>query len=315
MTLRFIGLVGMLTSAGMAGACVSNGEQREQQVQRELAALRQDILAINKTLDANRGRAEQQLQEESKGRASLAIQFQEVATEVRLAQGRLEENARGASETNRRIERLTERLDETLSRVASLSTSLGSLEGQIQAQQERVDQLSRGGGLSPGPPTGPSSGQRAGTPSAARPTETQGGRPSAGEAIDVARLTTEGADQLYRAALTEFTRQNFDQAARGFQAFVQTFAQDGRAPDASYWLAESLRGQGNYAEAAKEFDAFVRKNPESPKIATAQVRHGETLLLSGDKAGCTILEKAQAQYPRARAGALAKDLVGQHCRN
>ena len=119
---------------------------------------------------------------------------------------------------------------------------------------------------------------------------------------------------MYRAALTDFTKQNFEQAVRGFQAFLQTFPQDGRTPDAAYWVAESLRGQGNYAQAAKEFEAFVRNHADSPKVPTAQVRHGEALLLNGDKAGCAVLERAQAQYPRARAGALAKDLLRQHCR-
>jgi len=88
------------------------------------------------------------------------------------------------------------------------------------------------------------------------------------------------------------------------------------------WLVFYRLGEGSlynwdeaiYAQAAKEFEAFVRNHPESPKVATAQVRHGEALLLSGDRAGCAILERAQGQYPRARAGALAKDLLGQHCR-
>ena len=307
--MRFGGGAGILLALlGLMGACASGpseAELREAQMQRELAALRQDIVAINLTLDANRSRAEANIRElgrrseaEGQGRAALVAQLQELLSEVRLVQGRLEESARSTSETTRRVDRL----EDALGRVAALNTQLVSLEGQLQAQQERVDHLSRGGT----PPAGPGGPLRApGGPAAGPAPQGRG---------ESARVTGEAADSAYRAALTDFTKQNFEQAIRGFQAFLQSFPQDGRAPDAAYWLAESLRGQGNYAQAAKEFEAFVRSHPDSPKAATAQVRHGEALLLSGDKAGCAILERAQAQYPRARAGALAKDLLGQHCR-
>ena len=274
-----LALAGALVLPMLAAACM-NGEA-EKQMQRDLAALREDLRAVNLTLDANRARAEQQIreigsraEEEGRGRAALMAQLQELVTEVRLAQGKLEENARTREETNRRLE-------ETMNRVASLSTEVVSLEGQIQAQQERMDQLTRLG--TPGP----------------RPEEA---RPASGS-----------ADQLYRAALTDFTKQSYDQAARGFQTFAQTFPQDGRAPDAQYWLAESYRAQRNYAQAAREFEAFVRKYPESPRLATAQVRRGESLLLSGDKGGCAVLQEVRSRYARARPGILARDLMAQHC--
>ncbi len=274
---------GALVLLVAGGACV-NGEA-EKQVQRDLAALRQDLTALNLALEGNRGRAEQRVQqigrraeEEGRGQVALAAQLQELTTEVRLAQGRLEENARAMTEAVRR-------LDEALGRVGSLSTQVVSLEGQVQAQQERLDQVARQGT----PPGGP----------AARP--------------DAARGASEAADQLYRTALTDFTRQSYEPAVRGFQAFTQNFPQDGRAPDAQYWLAESYRAQGNYAQAAREFEAFVRKYPESPRIASAQVRYGESLLLGGDKAGCAVLQDVRTRYARARAGTLARDLMAQHC--
>jgi tol-pal system protein YbgF len=314
MPMRSAGNFGVLLGLlGLVGACNGSQAERQQQVQRELAVLRQDLLAINRTLDANRARADRQIQEESKGRASLTAQFQELATEVRLAQGRLEESARSGREISRRMEAMGDRLDETLKRMSALSTQVVSLEGLILAQQERMDQLTKG----PGP--GATSGAPGGTPAASlglrRPAESPGGRASAAERFDAARLAAEGADALYRSALTEFTRQNFDQAVQGFQTFAQSFPQDVRAADASYWLAESLRGQGSYGGAAKAFEDFLRSHPDSPKFATAQVRHGEALLLSGDKvAGCAALERAQSQHPRTRAGALAKELLGQYCR-
>ena len=92
-------LAGALALPLVGGACV-NGEA-EKQVQRELQALRQDLLALNLALDANKARTDQQLGEigrraaaEGRDRAAVATQLQELATELRLAQGRLEENAR-----------------------------------------------------------------------------------------------------------------------------------------------------------------------------------------------------------------------------
>ncbi|HYB72860.1 MAG TPA: tol-pal system protein YbgF, partial [Candidatus Sulfotelmatobacter sp.] len=121
------------------------------------------------------------------------------------------------------------------------------------------------------------------------------------------------ADALYRTALTDFTKQSYDQAARGFLAFAQNYPQDGRAPDAQFWLAEAYRAQGQYAQAAQAFASFAQKYPDSPRAATAQVRRGESLLLSGDKGGCAVLQEVRARYARARAGVQAKDLLAQHC--
>lgn len=264
----------------LGGACATTSEA-EKQVQRDLQALREDLRAVNLTVDANRARADQQMQgigrraeEEGRGRAAFLAQLQELVTEVRLAQGKLEENAGAVREANRR-------LDEAMNRVASLGTQVVSLEGQLQAQQERMEQLVRAGQQ----PIG------------------QGGPPPG----------SESADQIYRTALMDFTKQNYEPAAQGFQAFARNFSQDSRAPDAQYWLAESYRAQGNYAQAAREFEGFVRKYPESPRIATAQVRYGESLLLSGDKGGCAVLQEVRARYARARAGVLARDLTAQHC--
>ncbi len=286
MAARSLALAGALALLALGGAC-ANGEA-EKQVQRDLAALRQDLRAVNLTLDANRAQAEQQIQEigkraeeEGRGRAAFTARLQELVTEVRLAQGKLEENARAMEEATRRVDRLGERLEEAMGRVASLGTQVVSLEGQIQAQQERMEQLAR-----PGAP-------------AARPEDT--------------RPASESADQIYRTALTDFTKQSYEAALRGFQAFAQNFPQDSRAPDAQYWLAEAYRAQGNYTQAAREFEAFVRKYPESPRVATGQVRRGEALLLSGDKGGCAILQEVRARYAKARAGVLAKDLMAQHC--
>ena len=313
---------GLLGLSALAAACIHTGPAAETPVQRELAALRQDIVAINLTLDSAKARTERQVQEmgreigrrseeEGRGRAALLAQLQELLTEVRLAQGRLEENARSMTETGRRVDRLGERVEEAMNRAASLGTQMVSLEGQVLAQQERVDQMAR-----PAPPPAPAAPPPPAAPAAVPapdPAAPKSGPAAPVERAEEPRLAPESADQVYRAALTDFTRQSFDQAVRGFQGFVQAFPQDGRVPDAQYWLAESYRGQGNYAQAAREFEAFVRKYPDSPKIATAHVRHGETLILSGDRGGCAVLQGARAQFPRARAGALAKDLMAQHC--
>lgn len=292
----------------LVAACTNS--KAEMQLQRDLAALRQDIHATNLTVNAQKAQTDRQIQEamsrrleeDGRGRTALAAQLQELLTEVRLMQGRLEEGARAMGETNRRVDLLAERVDETSNRVAGLGTHLVSLEGLLQAQQERVEQLGR-----------PAAGS---TPPGAAAAETPPARSMSlapAERQIEGRPPAESADQVYRTALTDFTRQHFDQALRGFQVFLQTFPQDSRVPDAQYWLGESYRGQGNYGQAAMEFEAFVKKYPDSPKLATAKVRHGEALVLSGDKGGCAVLQEARTQFPRARAGALAKDLMAQHC--
>jgi tol-pal system protein YbgF len=269
---RYFGLAGALVLPLVGGACM-NGEA-EKQVQRELQALRQELRAVNVTLETNKTRTDQQLEElgrrgaaEGRDRAAVATQLQELATELRLAQGRLEESVRAMAEANRRSE-------EAMTRAASVSTEVVSLEGQIQAQQERVEELARQGAPAGGGPA---------------------------------------ADAVYRTALMDFTKQSYEQAARGFLTFAQSYPQDGRAPDAQYWLAEAYRAQGQYAQAAQAFESFVQKYPDSPRVAGAQVRRGESLLLSGDKSGCAVLQEVRTRYARARAGVQAKDLLAQHC--
>jgi tol-pal system protein YbgF len=283
-------------------------------------------------------------EEGPRGRAELSARIQEMSNEVRLVQGKLEENAHAIQESTRRA-------DEAGQRLAALNTRVLAVEGQVRAMQQGVRSQTPAPGTAPGvplaggtvppssvpsagqatpadrlPPPPPFAGQPAppGTqppPALATPAvPTQPAAPPApGQAAAAppappveARFTGMSADQIYSAALTDYTKQSYDLAIRGFQAFIAQFPRDSRVPDAQFWLANSYYAQQNYPLAVREFEVLVRDYPDNPKAPSAMLNQGRAYLEANDAAGCRVLKDLVAKYARTRQATLARDALRQN---
>ena len=119
------------------------------------------------------------------------------------------------------------------------------------------------------------------------------------------------ADAIYSAALTDYTKRSYDQAIRGFQAFIAQYPRDNRVADAQWWLADTYYSMENYPQAIKEYDVVVRSFPDSPQAPAAMFKQGLAYLQSNDPTGCRILRDMMAKYPRTREAGRAREELRQ----
>ena len=96
-------------------------------------------------------------------------------------------------------------------------------------------------------------------------------------------------EEVYRNALNDYTKGNYDLAIAGFRAYIQHYPKASQAGNAQYWLGESYYGQKNYAQSVEEFEIVIRDYPDSPKVASALFKQGDALLQMGDTKRATVV--------------------------
>ncbi len=329
-----------------ACGAVATGSDMEG-VRGDLNLLRRQMLEVKASSDGNRQFFDQRIaklegrvdEEGPRGRAELTARLQEMSTELRLVQGKLEENAHAVSEANRRAEEVSQRL-------ASLNTRILAVEGQMRAIQQAARLQGPGAAtappaavppptgapmppasvppppppanpadrLPPSPPFAGQSGQPPAPPATTAPPPAAPGpvatAPQTPPPVD-SRFVGQSADVIYSAALTDYTKQNYDLAIRGFQAFMAQYPRDSRVPDAQWWLADSYYAEQNYPQAIKEYDVVVRNFPDSPKAPAAMFKQGLAYLQGNDATGCRILRDVVAKYARTREAGRAREELRQ----
>lgn len=104
--------------------------------------------------------------------------------------------------------------------------------------------------------------------------------------------------QSYDAALSAVRGDQYADAARRFQAFVQQYPNSALASNAYYWMGESYYVTQNYQLALDAFKAVITRYPESPKTPGALLKLGYSQdgLKQRDAAIATLREVIQ-RYP------------------
>ena len=70
---------------------------------------------------------------------------------------------------------------------------------------------------------------------------------------------------------------DYAQAAETFRGFLRQYPSDQLAPEAQYWLGESLFQQQQYRDAAESFLAVSTKYETTPRAPEALLRLGQSL--------------------------------------
>ena len=95
-------------------------------------------------------------------------------------------------------------------------------------------------------------------------------------------------------------RKDYALAEDGFRGFLQKFPNDRVAPDAQYWLGESLFQRQRFRDAAESFLNVSTKYDTAAKAPDALLRLGQSLAALGEKeAACASLGEVLRKYPRA----------------
>ena len=112
----------------------------------------------------------------------------------------------------------------------------------------------------------------------------------------------------YDQAFDALRNGNYAESARRFQAFLDRHPQGSYAPNALYWLGESYYVTQNYPLAEEQFRALLQRYPTSDKAPGALLKIGLSQYGQRDlDAAETTLTQVGSQYPGTDAARTAAD--------
>ena len=95
-------------------------------------------------------------------------------------------------------------------------------------------------------------------------------------------------------------RKDYAAAEEGFRNFLSRFPSDRLAPEAQYWLGESLFQRQRYRDAAETFLTVSTKHESTSRAPDALLRLGQSLAALGEReAACASFGEVLRKYPRA----------------
>lgn len=115
-------------------------------------------------------------------------------------------------------------------------------------------------------------------------------------------------DVLYNNALRDFNAAKNDLATQEFRDYVKYYPNTDLAGNAYYYLADIEFRQGNFQQAAKDYDQVLQNFPSGNKAAAAQLKKGFALIELGQKDdGVAELRRLIQRYPRSQEATQAQD--------
>jgi len=89
-------------------------------------------------------------------------------------------------------------------------------------------------------------------------------------------------------------------ADESFRGFLRKFPNDKLAPDAQFWLGESLFQRQRFRDAAESFLDVSTRHDATARAPEALLRLGQSLAGLGEReAACASLAEVGRKYPRA----------------
>jgi len=127
-----------------------------------------------------------------------------------------------------------------------------------------------------------------------------------------AQITPGNAEQLFAAAYSDYSRGNYDLAISEFKQYVEIYPGSELADNAQFWIAEINLVRRNLNEAVAEYEKVGILNPNGDKTTVAMFKRGQVLLQLERK------EEAVAQwltlikdYPKAQEAIQATEQLQQ----
>lgn len=121
---------------------------------------------------------------------------------------------------------------------------------------------------------------------------------------------TPGPSQLFVNGRDQLTRGSSATARTLFQELLTNYPDSDYAPDAQFWIAESLAKENNVAAADAAYAAVVSTYPNAPKAPTALYKRSLLLIKQGNATQAKqLLEQVISRYPRSIEAELATDTL------
>jgi len=117
-----------------------------------------------------------------------------------------------------------------------------------------------------------------------------------------------GPATLYKLAFDQMSRGSHSTARSGFQTLLEQYPTSDLAPDAQYYIGETLQAEGNTSGADSVFSLVVSKYPSAPRAATALYKHGLFLQKAKrDREARQAFQTVIDKYPRSDEASLARE--------
>ncbi|WP_114010557.1 tol-pal system protein YbgF [Cohaesibacter intestini] len=130
--------------------------------------------------------------------------------------------------------------------------------------------------------------------------------PSNGAVDQMTALTGDPATD-YDAAYGQVLQGNYPAAEVAFRQFVQAYGNDRLAPNAHYWIGESLYQQGDFRGAIQVFLDAYSQYPTAQKAPEILLKTGMSLRKINERdAACATFEELLAKFPNASSGVRQK---------
>ena len=115
------------------------------------------------------------------------------------------------------------------------------------------------------------------------------------------------AKELYQIGYQSILAGDYRAAEPIFRAFQERYPSDPLIADASFWLGESLYGQGRYREAAQAYMDVERNYATAPRAPENMLKLGMTMAeLNDDETACAVFAKVPQQYQQAEPAVLKR---------
>jgi tol-pal system protein YbgF len=139
-------------------------------------------------------------------------------------------------------------------------------------------------------------------PPAAAPRRTPAGGATTPSGAMMASAEVDSPRQEFDAALGYYKQKDYDNAQRGFSAFLDKNPHSRLSAEALYLLGESYAARGRTREAAEQFLKISTSYSTSPRAPEAMLRLGESLRALGAKEqACATFVEVPRKYPNASA--------------
>ena len=218
--------------------------------------------------------------------SARAVQIAQVAATL----GHVTDSVRSA---NARLERWQANATGELRSIQEQLIQVQQLTGASQSQLDRLRaELEESNTRTQAAPTPPVPGDTMARPAGGTPTTPAGPGPAT----------------LYRLARDQLERGSHGTARAGFQELLTQYPTSDLAPDAQYYIGESLAAEGNPAAADSVFNLVVTTYPRAPRAASALYKHGLFLQKAKrDREARQVFQSVIDKYPRSDEAQLARD--------
>lgn len=121
----------------------------------------------------------------------------------------------------------------------------------------------------------------------------------AADSSTVASIEANGPREMYDLAYNYLLAGDYQKAEQSFRQYSQTYPSAKDAPDAEYWLGESLFQQKKYADAAEVFLDAQKSHPKNAKAPDMMLKLGMSLAkLNNRDTACVTYKEVARRYPQ-----------------